>query len=251
MVNSRTRRALGISAALAACCGAGAAWLGYLAGRDHPAAFEKKVQQIEAARSGLEPETVVLTGSSFIERWTRSADDLAPLETVNIGIGGTKIGDHIEYLQRMVVPLAPRAVVVYAGSNDINGIPFFSKPGDQVAARVREYIRELHDRLPQAQVFYIAITETPSRRRVRGDIKYANRLIKAMAAAEDFVFIDTAPALLTTDGDIDRTLFGPDRLHFNDLGYRRFAAVIRGTLHPHFGLSAGADAGTLRAAPER
>lgn len=69
---------------------------------------------------------------------------------------------------------------------------------------------------------------------MRGDIREFNALMADFAASSDFVtFIDTAPALLTEDGDIDGTLFGPDRLHFNDAGYTRFAAAIRPALLDH------------------
>ncbi|NUS55038.1 MAG: hypothetical protein HOV66_09275 [Streptomycetaceae bacterium] len=166
-----------------------------------------------------------------MEFWETSARDLAPLDTVNIGIGGTKIGDHLAYIDEMVVPFAPKALVVYAGSNDINAIPFMSKSGERVAALVLEYIQAVHRRLPGLPIHYVAITEAPVRARVRAEIQRANSLIKAAADQHDDVhFVDTAPALLTDAGLIDDALFRRDGLHLNDRGYAVFASVVRGHL---------------------
>jgi lysophospholipase L1-like esterase len=203
----------------------------YQAGRDCPARYEARVREIEALARAEGPGAVILTGSSFFERWKSSSKDLDPLRTVNIGIGGTKIGDHLAHFDRMVRPFEPRALVVYAGSNDISGIPFFSKDADTVVERVREYIRLVHERLPGVPVFYVAITETPSRSRVRPEIQRANSMLAGASAVDGFTFIDTAPALLTPQGNIDSSLFGPDRLHFNGRGYERFARRVRAALH--------------------
>ena len=90
---------------------------------------------------------------------------------------------------------------------------------------------DLHARLPEARLYYVAITEAPVRAGVRDQIQAANDLIAEYADSTDFVtFIDTAPSLLTPDGEIDSTLFGSDALHFNSLGYEKFAAAIRQVL---------------------
>lgn len=197
-----------------------------------PRIHAKRVSALEDKFGHVYPEGVVLlAGSSLIERWTTSAEDLAPLQTVNVGIGGTKIGDQREYLDRLVTPFKPRALVLYAGSNDINGIPFLSKRALDVVARIKDYIHEVMFRFPGLPVFYVAITEAPIRSGVRDQIQEANRLLREWAdASGDIVFIDTSPALLTASGDIDSSLFGNDRLHFNQSGYTVFAETIREAL---------------------
>lgn len=206
-------------------------------GADIPSLFAKKVKEVEQRFPEGRPQgAVVLTGSSFFQRWETSVADLSPLETINIGISATKIGDQAAYVDRLVVPFQPRAVVVYAGSNDMNAIPLFSKRGSEVATRVQTYLATLHDRLPHAKLFYVAVTESPSRGRVRGDIQVANSLLADYARATDYVtFIDTAATLLTETGGIDESIFGPDRLHFNDKGYDKFAAAIRPVLMDQLG----------------
>ena len=181
--------------------------------------------------TGFPRGQVLLTGSSYMEYWHTSEEDLAPLKTTNIGIGGTKAGDHIAYIDRMVVPFAPSALVVYIGSNDISGLPFFSKSAQETVALVERYLDDVRARLPETRIYYIAITETPSRQRVRTELQNANRALADLARTRgDFTFIDTAPTLLRADGSINETLFTDDRLHLNDEGYRLFATAVRAGL---------------------
>ncbi|WP_085510744.1 hypothetical protein [Plantibacter flavus] len=58
-----------------------------------------------------------------------------------------------EAVDRLVIPFNPRAVVVYAGSNDISRLPFFSKGGEDVVDQVITYAEDLHMELPDAQLF--------------------------------------------------------------------------------------------------
>lgn len=208
---------------------AGYGWLRRLA----PASvcsYGPHVTAIERARAGREG-VVLLTGSSYFEFWHTSAADLAPLDTVNVGIGGTRIGAQQRYFERLVVPFRPRALVIYAGSNDISGVPMFTRSASWTVPRVQEYIRNARRRLGGIPVFYVAITESPARVRVRDEIQQANRMLRNWAhESGEATFIDTAPVLLTPDGQIDGSLFDDDRLHLNERGYQRFARAIRTAL---------------------
>lgn len=206
-------------------------------GPDRPEQYEDKVADLEERLMDPAPQGVVLlTGSSFFEMWETSAEDLDGIDTVNVGISGTKIGDQIHYLDRLVFPFAPRALVVYAGSNDISGFPFFSKTADQVVPRVQEYVSLVHEEYPGLPIYYVAITEAPIRETVRPEIQAANRMLSTWAEETGAItFIDTAPTLLTPDGGIDESIFLDDRLHFNERGYEKFASAIRDALLPDLG----------------
>jgi lysophospholipase L1-like esterase len=217
------------------CIGGGLVAL-YVVGRDDPSQYEERVAAQEAEYGGAYPTGgVLLSGSSFFEYWETSASDLAPLDTINIGIGGTKAGDHIAYFDRMVLPFEPRVLVLYIGSNDISGIPLYTKSAEDTVALIESYIENAREALPQTKIYYVAITEAPARSNVREEIQEANRQLAQLAEdSGDFIFIDTAPSLLRPDGSIDGSLFGPDRLHFNDSGYRAFAAAVRAGLRAEY-----------------
>lgn len=90
----------------------------YLWGRDDPAQYASRVEAIEHRFASVYPTgEVLITGSSYLERWSTSETDLAPLKTTNIGIGGTKAGDHLAYLDRMVVPPSPQPTATSPSSS--------------------------------------------------------------------------------------------------------------------------------------
>nr|WP_276584336.1 GDSL-type esterase/lipase family protein [Brevibacterium permense] len=176
-------------------------------------------------------DVTLLTGSSYFELGETSPEDLEGLDTVNVGIAETKIGDQIHYLDRLVVPFRPRALVVYAGSNDISGFPFFSNPAEEVVTLVKKYVALVHGQFPNFPIYYVAITEAPIRQGVREEIQQANQMLSDWAdQTGEIAFINTASALLTPSGDIDSPLFRADQLHLNAEGYAKFAAVISDAL---------------------
>lgn len=179
---------------------------------------------------GFPQHSIVLTGSSTIGRWTTSKEDLRPLETYNIGIGGTTVADHLAWLDRMVAPFDPRAVVVYVGANDISG-GADSRTGTDTAEAVIEYLHRLEEVAPDAVLYYVEIAETPARESVRDEVRAANTAISAYAETDDRVtFVPTAQTLLTADGRIDSALFVDDGLHFDEAGYARFSEAVRAVL---------------------
>ena len=205
-------------------------------GRDDPAQYEDRVEAIEKRfEDGYPVGGVVLAGSSFFERWSTSVEDLSPLPVTNIGIGGTKVGDHLAYFDRMVVPFQPSVLVLYIGSNDIGGIPLYTKSAEATVDLITDYIAKARAARPHARIYYVAITEAPARESVRADIQTANRLLAdAASASGEFRFVETAPSLLLPDGSMDESLFGSDRLHFNEKGYAQFAEAVRAGLQDEF-----------------
>ena len=65
--------------------------------------------------------------------------DLAPLPVLNRGIGGARMPDVLRYAGRIVLPYHPRAVVLFAGTNDI------APPKPATAQQVYEgYLEFIH-----------------------------------------------------------------------------------------------------------
>src|ERR1700727_2542217 len=63
------------------------------------------------------PGVIVFVGSSSIRFWRTLETDMAPLDVINRGFGGSEMSDVAQYANRVVVAYKPRAVVVYAGDN--------------------------------------------------------------------------------------------------------------------------------------
>jgi lysophospholipase L1-like esterase len=193
-----------------------------------PLAWESAIRKFEAGdrRKPPPPNAIVFTGSSSITFWSTLEQDMRPLPAINRGFGGSRLNDVVYYAPRIVVAYQPRAVVLFAGTNDIAG----SKPktAQEVYDGYRAFVDVVHAALPDTPIYYISITPAPSRWKHWPIAQEANRLIRAHTAADPRLhFIDMTGAILGADGRPDRSLFRIDRLHPNHKGYAVWTAKIK------------------------
>jgi lysophospholipase L1-like esterase len=137
--------------------------------------------------------------------------------------------DVVHYATRIAAHCHPRAVVLFAGTNDI------ADPRPASAQSVFEgylaYVGAIQAVLPGTPIYYISITPTPLRWKYWPVVQEANRLIQAHTQTDPTLrFIDIAGAFLGPDGLPDRRLFRSDRLHPNARGYAVWTALIKPVL---------------------
>lgn len=170
---------------------------------------------------------VLFVGSSSIRLW----DDLESSfsgEPVVIkrGFGGSRLSDCVTYLDRLVLPYAPRLVVLYAGDNDLAE----GATAEEVAASFQAFVDGVRASLPGTRIAYMSIKPSPLRATLMEDARRANALIAdAVRAGDNLDFIDVYSKMLGPDGAPRADLYGPDRLHLNADGY----ALWRATLVDH------------------
>ena len=169
---------------------------------------------------------ILFIGSSSIRLWKTLASDFPEHRVINRGFGGSAIADSVHFADRIVLPYAPRQIVLYAGGNDING----GKTPEEVLADFKAFVAKVRATLPQTRISYIAIAGNPARWAQVEKVKAANGLIAEFTRTDPRLeFIDVFPHLLGTDGQPRTELFVADRLHMNEKGY----AVWRKLVGPH------------------
>ncbi len=196
--------------------------------RNDPDAWEASIRTFEEQdqRQPPEPGMIVFTGSSSFTLWSTMEQDLAPLPVLNRGFGGARIQDVVHYAQRVALPYQPRAIVLFAGTNDI--APPKPASAQQVYEGYLAFVQLVHSWLPQIPIYFVAITPTPSRWEYWPIAQEANRLIEERTCSDPRLrFIDLTDQLLGPHGKPDRSLYRLDRLHPNQKGYRKWMAVIK------------------------
>lgn len=169
---------------------------------------------------------VVFVGSSSIRRWSSLEEDMVPVPALNRGYGGSKIFDTLYWADRLVTSYDPTVVVVFSGTNDIQGES--PRSAAWVAQRFDELVARLDDLGCDAPLVYIAISPTPSRAEHLTTVLETNRRIHERCALDaDLHFVDTASPLLDAEGRPDPRWFVKDRLHLNAEGYAAWTAKIR------------------------
>jgi hypothetical protein len=223
---------LGILLALAVLAASWPAWRLFVeldkARSEDPLVWEEDIRALETATRGSFPpgEAVVFIGSSSIRFWDSLHVDLAPIPVIQHGFGGAKLNDVVYYADRLVSAYRPRAVVVFAGSNDIT--PRDAKTPEILLASYRKFVSKVRQHQPDLPIYYIAITPSPRRWVVWPIAQTTNAFILNFCATDDKLhFIDTGPALLSSAGEPDPPNYFFDKLHLSEKGYRLWSSIIR------------------------
>ena len=194
---------------------------------EDPLYWEKDIEKILERYDEIPDVDIVFIGSSSIRKWESLEEDFSGYSVVNHGFGGSKVADSTYWYDELVTPFNPEVVVIFSGTNDINGIEGNSKTGQEVFELVVDFVEYSLQENPSVEVYYISISPTKARWDVWDEAKIANDLIKAYADITDmFTFIDTTDELLL-NGEPNSNLFVFDGLHLNDDGYEIWANIIK------------------------
>lgn len=165
---------------------------------------------------------IVFAGSSYIRFWNVQ-EDFPDLPVVNRGFGGCELADVCDYADRIIIPYAPREVVIYAGGNDINaGMQPQIVFGDFVALA-----RKIHHALPRTKLVFISCPPSPSRWHETAQIKEVNGLIANYCRHHRIAYVDTFSLMLGPDGQPRPDIYRADRLHMNATGYAIWNDAVR------------------------
>jgi lysophospholipase L1-like esterase len=178
---------------------------------------------------------IVFTGASSIVRWKTLQEDMAPLYVINRGFGGSQYSDANKYAKRIVAAYHPRAVVVYEGDNDLaEGSP---KTPEQVANDAKEFIKIVHDELPQTWIYVMSIKPSVLRWNQWPNMKAANALMAEYIKAhpDHLQLLDISTPMFDADGNLPRDLFVEDGLHPTPKLYAMWTSVIKPVLMKKFG----------------
>lgn len=175
------------------------------------------------------PCQVLFVGSSSIVKWKDTlATDMAPMPVINRGFGGS----HIEYVNRwfdqIVAPYRPRAIVFYAGENDIDA----GKPVERVVADFVEFMTRKTQALGKTPVYFISVKPSKLRFAEFPLQTQVNDAIRARAAQRsDLHYIDVVTQMLEKGKPKD--IFVDDGLHMNAAGYQIWTRAVRAALLPN------------------
>lgn len=188
--------------------------------------FEAEIRAFEAADAVQMPAPggIVFVGSSSFTLWETMRQDLAPFPVIPRGFGGSQLVDSVRYCERIVTPYQPRAVVLYAGDNDLAD----GKTPERIAADFEAFVAIVHRALPETKIAFLSIKPSPSRRHLLGEQRRANHLIADLAARDErLFFLDVFPHMLDERGEPRAELFGDDDLHLNRRGYLLWTELLR------------------------
>lgn len=169
---------------------------------------------------------IVFTGSSSIRLWKSLEKDFSDHRVLNRGFGGSTLPDVIRYAGEVILKYKPKQVVIYCGENDLAADS--SLNGKTVLKRFKILTGIIHDSLPDTKILFISLKPSPSRIRLLGEIRDANRRIRRYIKPRKYMaYADVFTPMLGPDGLPPERLFVKDRLHMAPEGYKIWTEVVK------------------------
>jgi lysophospholipase L1-like esterase len=193
-----------------------------------------------AGRVEQDQQAVVFLGDSITQGW---GDDLGgtfgDMKVANRGISGDTTRGMLLRMPQDVLPLNPRAVVLLAGTNDLEEQ---AEPATIVAniKLIVDQLRQHNESVPIVicKVFPASVKV----QRPAGKIRELNRMIQVeLGEVSHVTVLDTWTIFANSNGDAKPEEF-PDLLHPNEVGYKMWGAALRPILET-LGLLEAASAG--------
>ena len=198
--------------------------------------WEPTIRKFEEADRANPPKLggIVFTGSSSIVKWNTLAADMKPLEVMNRSFGGSQYTDVDQYANRIVVAYHPRAVVVYAGDNDLAANS--PKTPESVANDFKQFVQIVRAGSPETFIYVMSIKPSKLRWHEWPKMQAANKLMQDFVRTQKRVeYIDVATSMFDAQGNLPEDLFVADGLHPTPKLYALWTSIIRPVLLERFG----------------
>lgn len=182
--------------------------------------------------------SIVFYGSSSIRLWSNLENSFprSRWNIINRGFGGSTLKECSEEFKRVILPLEPNLLIIYAGENDL--------AGNSTPAEVRSIFRELIPRirryLPSLPIAFISIKPSPRRIHLLNEQNLTNSMIEEdIRTMSNVVYIDVFNSMFNANRTLRSELFLADRLHLNEQGYDIWRRAIDDYLHKNGFISRG------------
>lgn len=165
----------------------------------------------------------VFYGSSSFRLWNTLSADFAP-GVVNLGFGGSTLQACDYFFERLVPPVHPRSILVYAGDNDLGD----GRTLDESFSSFQSLAGKVRAKLGTIPFGFISIKPSPARYAIIDRIRLFNDAVRRdIETRERGYYVDVFPIMLDKSGKPNVNYFGEDGLHLNREGYRLWGESLK------------------------
>lgn len=187
--------------------------------------YEAEVRDLERSivnRSNGQHQPPVLYGSSSVRLWDTLAADF-DRRIVRLGFGGSTLEACDYFFTRLVPPVHPRSLLLYAGDNDLGD----GRSEEQVLDSFRSLARKVSSELGEIPFGYVSVKPSPARYSIIDRIRRLNNLVRQeVESVPSGYYVDVYSLMLDAGGKPRGELFLEDGLHMNHAGYLVWSRVL-------------------------
>ena len=157
---------------------------------------------------------------------------MAPLPITNVAFDGSVTADMLRMVDSRVIPLRPKVIAYYCGSNDVS----LGEPAAAIGGRIVRFFERVSAALPDTRIVFVSINRAPSKEDRWDVVDEVNGQIKTYAASHPRVeYVDVNPVLFDANGKPRIELYMGDELHLRPPAYEGFAKILKPVLIRAFG----------------
>jgi lysophospholipase L1-like esterase len=185
--------------------------------------YESEVRDIErrcALPSSANPP--VFYGSSSFRLWATLADDFDP-RVLNLGFGGSTLEACDYFFSRLITPVNPRSILLYAGDNDLGD----GREPEQILGWFRSLADKVERSLGAIPLGFVSVKPSPVRYSIIQRIRRLNELVsREIQLRPSAYYVDVFSAMLDEAGHPRPVYFLEDGLHMSHEGYRLWSRLL-------------------------
>jgi len=194
--------------------------------------YENEVQRLEQEKAslGYTPE-IIFYGSSSIRLWDSLYEDFRGYNPVNLGFGGSTLAACVWFFERLLANAHPRAIIVYAGDNDLGD----GRHPEEVFIFFQQLVASAQRHFGDIPLAFISIKPSISRWNIVESIRYTNKIIEeeVRRLGGNLHFINVYHKMTDNAGYPKREFLDPDGLHINEKGYALWKEILLNYLSTH------------------
>ena len=188
--------------------------------------YESEVQALErSCRSRINGgRPPVFYGSSSFRLWDTLAEDFDP-QVLNLGFGGSTLEACDYFFARLVSPVHPRSLLLYAGDNDLGD----GRKVEAVFGSFCSLARKVAETLGAIPFGFVSVKPSPARYAIWDRIRRLNDLVRGeIESRPGGYYVDVFSRMLLAAGKPRPELFMADGLHLSREGYRLWGRILAG-----------------------
>ena len=166
---------------------------------------------------------IIFVGSSILEQWKDLPGTLFDVPAMNKAVGGTRTWEIHDIIMNHVMPLNPKLLCYYGGSNDINS----GESAEEIISRTTATIEGVFAMNPDLSFLYFSIIRAPQKQDKWEVVDSINASIKCLEGRfRAFHFLDLNSVFFDDEGRVRDYLFVEDGLHLTETAYKKLGTLV-------------------------